>query len=134
MAAWVRAEAFDKLQQWWDTSNWPRVYLQPGRDIPRQTDSHSCGLYAAVLADCLGAGVPLEHCTMAATDVVAARARLLENICTGLYAHSEPAGVLCAPWRSRLSMLCCRCHLLQQLIEGGAMSPTCASAIAQVGD
>jgi hypothetical protein len=27
MAAWVRAEAFDKQRQWWDTNSWPRVYL-----------------------------------------------------------------------------------------------------------
>ncbi|KAF6252631.1 hypothetical protein COO60DRAFT_1274199, partial [Scenedesmus sp. NREL 46B-D3] len=26
MAAWVRAEAFDKLQQWWDTTSWPSAH------------------------------------------------------------------------------------------------------------
>ncbi|WIA40653.1 hypothetical protein OEZ86_013989 [Tetradesmus obliquus] len=84
MAAWVQAEAHDKLGQWWDTSSWPRVYLQPGRDIPRQTDGHSCGLYAVVLADCIGAGVPLQHCRMAGADAVAVRARLLDNLCEGV--------------------------------------------------
>jgi Ulp1 family protease len=83
MADWVRSEAYDKQQQWWDTNSWPRVYLQPGRDIPWQRDGHSCGLYAAVLADCIGAGVPLQHCRMADADAVAVRARLLDNICTG---------------------------------------------------
>eukprot|EP00882_Tetradesmus_deserticola_P012080 GHRQ01012796.1.p1 GENE.GHRQ01012796.1~~GHRQ01012796.1.p1 ORF type:complete len:323 (+),score=78.69 GHRQ01012796.1:384-1352(+) len=84
MAAWVRAEAFDKRQQWWDTDSWPRVHLRPGKDIPRQADGHSCALYAAVLADCLGAGVPLQHCRMAAADATAVRARMLDNICTGV--------------------------------------------------
>lgn len=99
MAAWVRAEAFDKRQQWWDTNSWPRVYLQPGRDIPQQLDGHSCGLYAAVLADCLGAGVPLQHCSMTDAEAEAVRARMLGNICKGAWQHAatvvhEPPALL----------------------------------------
>lgn len=81
MAAWVRDEAQDKRQELWDTDSWPRVCLVPGQEIPRQEDGSSCGLYTIVLADCIGAGVPLQHCSMSDSCAIAVRARLLADLC-----------------------------------------------------
>jgi len=77
MATWVHQEACDKRHEWWETSSWPCVYPSC---IPQQEDGSSCGLYALVLAECLGAGLPLEHCLMRDSDAVHVRARLLNNI------------------------------------------------------
>lgn len=82
MATYVREEAWHKRQELWDTSSWPRLYPT---NIPRQKDGYSCALYAVVLADCLGVGLPLEHCRMAPADVNAVRARMLADICTGVW-------------------------------------------------
>lgn len=88
MAAYVKAEAYDKKQQWWDTDSWPRVFPA----VPRQQDGYSCGLYAAVFADCLGAGVPLQHCQLSPETVDYVRANLLSAICTGRVVVSSPCG------------------------------------------
>jgi len=79
MATWVRQEAYDKRQEVWETSSWPRIYASC---IPQQADGTSCGLYLLVLAECLGAGLPLEHCLMTDSDETHVRARLLHNIST----------------------------------------------------
>lgn len=81
IAAWVMLEASDKRREEWDTSAWPRRVLTPGVDIPVQGDDHSCGVYAVVLAECLGAGVPLQRAVaMCDADAVAVRARLLDSM------------------------------------------------------
>lgn len=76
MAAYVKAEAFDKLQERWDTDSWPRIFPT----VPRQHDGCSCGLYATAFADCLGLGVPLQHCGLSNASVTAARATMLARI------------------------------------------------------
>lgn len=79
MAAYVKAEAYDNRQEWWDTDSWPRLYPK----VPLQQDSFSCGLYGVAFADCLGVGVPLQHCGLCADSVNIARAKIMADMCSG---------------------------------------------------
>ena len=84
MREWVCQEAQAKRHELWDTASWPTLFLHPSVDIPKQHDGHSCGLYAIALADCLGAGVPLQQCTMQDSHACNVRAhvlQLVESVC-----------------------------------------------------
>ena len=82
MALYVRSEAYDKRQEWWDTDSWPREF-PAFPNIPQQQDGSSCGLYAVVLADCMGVGLPLQHCQFSDADAVGVRAQMLAGIAAG---------------------------------------------------
>lgn len=86
MAAYVRLESKQQLS----TETWRRLYLQPGVDIPAQTDSCSCGVYALVFAQCLAAGFPLASCGISAVTAQAGRAHMVHNIMqVGCVAHQR---------------------------------------------
>jgi hypothetical protein len=80
MAAYVRMEFQEKHGISLDTRSWRRLHLVPGVDIPAQTDSFSCGVYAVVFAHCLAAGFPLASCGISAGTAQAARAHIVHDI------------------------------------------------------
>lgn len=47
------------------------------KDVPRQTDNCSCGVYAIVFMECLARGFPLQQCGISAATAAAARARIM---------------------------------------------------------
>lgn len=81
MVAYLKAQWISHKGEQPDLSGW-RLHQRavPDVDIPAQTDSHSCGVYAVVFAQCLAAGYPLASCGVSAATAIAARAHIVHDL------------------------------------------------------